>query len=209
MAPMPVRMHVVDHRAIIFQVARPTVFIVAPLAIASGKLERNTPTTNTNGFREPSVTMNPITRDSGIASSRMPTQIMMAVFLSLFTWSPTAAAISSSSRMLSGTSSGVAVPGAGIAPVSSRTRSAEMRLWWGIFVGVDLVRRARPEALSVLLFLYSVKIVFFFLNIAANSCEILCTLPPCLSLFMLVRPLALCDPSSSPLSSISSASSPT
>lgn len=103
--------------------------------------------TDTSRFLTPPRSERQLTRDSGIASSRMPTQIMMAVFLSLFTWSPTAAAISSSSRMLSGTSSGVAVPGtlkttapqnrtsnpsaieecslgrpgAGIAPVSSRT----------------------------------------------------------------------------------------
>eukprot|EP00961_Rhodomonas_salina_P298213 3937876-Rhodomonas_salina.9 len=45
----------------------------AGVGLPSGKLERNTPTTNTNGFREPSVTMNPIT-----CRSRTPEQAVSA-----------------------------------------------------------------------------------------------------------------------------------
>mmetsp|Transcript_12201 Transcript_12201/g.28615 ORF Transcript_12201/g.28615 Transcript_12201/m.28615 type:complete len:224 (+) Transcript_12201:289-960(+) len=77
-APMPVVNMVVAHMARILAPLKPEDFMSPDELSASGKLLKKTDTTRTSAFL-PVPTMNPMTRDSGIASMKMPSQIITAV----------------------------------------------------------------------------------------------------------------------------------
>ena len=66
----PVMMQVDVHRVMMVRTERPTFFIVAAEARASGKLDKKTPTTKTSGFLEPLLGANIINVSSRVCKGR-------------------------------------------------------------------------------------------------------------------------------------------